>query len=129
MEPSQFRLGNYVFAYNSLGQIMELKKDGWLLVKVGPDILSTFTAKAVPITADILKSFGFEQYGQAKNQLILYIGTNSFMISVDSGSLRVEVDTRALWLESVWYLHRLQNIIYAITQQEITMHVTEDPIS
>ena len=106
MEAKELRIGNLVYAFKTTWVIDQTDFVG--------DKISTY--KPIPLTADWLLRFGFEQD----------IGFPIF--SIDQYYIRIRdnfefgIDEEGgLHLSEIQYVHQLQNLYYALTGEELEL--------
>lgn len=87
----------------------------------------------IPLTPEILEKAGFEKLKKAdtyrcywgsldKVLFIGFYGTGIFPTIVKEGEM-VSDPTGAIMLNKIEYLHQLQNLIFALTGQELTINL------
>lgn len=127
IEVTEFRIGNYVntkygnlkvFTINELG--LEIQDNsGWI------DYINSENLKPIELTEEILlKIKGVKQTGLTfiidKYILWLYDGKSyAFMLYNEKDDLSGDLKVYSTELTKVKYLHQLQNLYFALTNQEL----------
>jgi hypothetical protein len=105
MKTKELRIGNY------------LLHDGYFIKSYGLDgflniIKNIDNYEPIPLTEEWLLKFGFEQVG-----FNYYL--NGFKIFFDSDSYFYELRDEGMMDKHLEYLHQLQNLYFALTNQEL----------
>ncbi len=135
MKASELRIGNYI---NSLGQQFndENQFKGWnnYVVKVDIDVLKNifienkdFKYSPVPLNEEYLLKFGFEKYlsGFKLAKSIPYteikITKKGFYTDTElyNYELSYNQSNRSILYISIFYIHQLQNLYFALTGEEL----------
>lgn len=150
IKPNELRLGNLFEYHNQTVRVLSIlsreKSDfGYFEDSVG--FLRNYTDEdcptPIPLTEDWLLKLGFENWGlgtQWSNRLENYVryvlhnvldGTSNFEVhyihSTYGGEdhyqyiISCDEDDRINWGEDIEHVHQLQNLYYALTQNELTI--------
>jgi len=118
----EFRIGNYIIDYETepyYFKIEEIKynEQGNLACYYRKGSCWSIAPNRVELTEEILLKCGFEEDGQLfHNQIALYKnGLDGFNYNVNF----FEYDN----LEEIKYLHQLQNLYFALTNEELTVNL------
>lgn len=126
MKANELRIGNFVlFAEEGTEfKVNEISEEGlWVINDEEKTWIELDCFEPIPLTEEWLLKFGFEKVDNnwQKEWLLLHVnlktGTIDFLLNEPySGKMRVTI------LESV---HQLQNLIYALTGEELTIKEEE----
>lgn len=112
MKANELRIGN---CYDQFGNINQVD---WITIKElsnAPD--SQLWCKAIPLTEEWLLKFGFEKKEGYYDRY--YYSIDGMNIKIDDDMFETEVG-ECLY-KSIKYVHQLQNLFFAINDEELTM--------
>ena len=134
MKTEELRIGNYVketvdnkaVTIASIIQVerdifdFEVKDSDGIFIDVGDQI------EPIPLTEEWLIKFGFEIYCDSSNYLSIYVENIGILYwSINEDLLRIEVLSRrntSKLFKHVKSVHQLQNLYFALTGKELTIH-------
>jgi len=109
MKASELRIGNYFIGYSNYLQQWELTSFGLLIDGIEVDeIIKGF----VPLTEDWLEKFGLKKNNGYPHKLL-----NGF-IKIRNGVYFYKYNLLEIELQ---YVHQLQNLYFALTNEELTI--------
>lgn len=120
MKSSELRIGNLVYGLNNenhskkqVDTIANIYQYGWETVGGKSGIAP------IPLTEEWLIKFGFEQKGELKD---FYLG-KYWIASDDNFSMHTDFNGiyDLLISNSIKYVHTLQNLYFALTEEELTI--------
>lgn len=111
MKATDLRLGNY-FQSNIIQQV-QIEHLEFLL----NDKLDHSVMQPIPLSEDWLLKMGFEQPGYDFNELQLDYNDGEIIIDIND---RIYIGTNEFYVKDV-PLHRLQNLYFALTGEELTI--------
>ena len=123
MKANELRIGNYVKFGKLFKKVVEIAEEGfYILDKDGTTLKNTWAdLQPIPLTEEWLLKFGLE-----KELDSFYRFNKSSMIEIcfyDGGIL---VTNQSVCLNSIKYVHQLQNLYFALTGEEL---VVSDAVS
>lgn len=115
MKSTELRIGNWVNDESGLHQVEVYDMSG-------------FKLKPIPLTEEWLKKFGFKKTGKKDIKKFYGIGwlytRSAYQIFIDFCDCAVSEETNdtAIFIEAdIEYVHQLQNLYQALTNQELTI--------
>jgi hypothetical protein len=126
MEARELRIGNYVLCRGAFARVTSISEDGIGYVKqsgIGEGKIPLKLVKPITLTEEWLLKFGFEVNEFHKNYKIkvdyyhhsIKFYENEWVYSNDIS------DASCHTIASVNYVHQLQNIYFALTNEELTI--------
>ena len=132
IQPTEFRIGNYLLVNNSLQQISALCIDSNIsnthmqvgYIKDGDvhyEKAASDKVQPVPLTDEILEQggFKFDAYFKLWQKMKEVFGTGTEM-ELDRDHTALDFSHRPI-LKDIQYLHELQNLYYALNRKELPM--------
>lgn len=113
MKANELRLNNYVKHNGNFYQVEEIS-DEWLQIDNYQLNTELNEIEPIPLTEEILLKCGFFE-GQ-----IGYYFLNDITISVEG---QVYFGDEETWVAELQYLHQLQNLYFALTNQELEINL------
>lgn len=112
MKANELRIGNYYLSFGvDLKQVETLHKD---------KILIDFTP--IPLTEEWLLKFGFELINESPiNYKVYELKFISFNVVKDFKQNLYEVEVYSVTYPIIKYVHQLQNLYFALTNEELTI--------
>ena len=110
MNPTELRIGNYIFRKNRIGKWFKIKvnRKHFKLIYAYPE-----NYKPIPLNEQWLKAFGFDKDGAYWFHANLNIATSK----TKTGEILLIPNSKyALELK---YAHQLQNLYFALTEKEL----------
>jgi hypothetical protein len=112
IKPNELRIGNYIInPFGAIITIDEIHKSG---VKFKTTIYDLTHCKPIPLTEEIILKCGFQKHITSD----FYPTFSLKMINVNDGIVYV---IGIGFLNHIKYLHQLQNIYFALTNQELNI--------
>lgn len=113
MEARELRIGNLT----DKGVVKNFYQSG---IHVGSCRLYHFNElKPIPITEELILKAGFEKYKKYKFHYIAEIGRQTFEVIYYTNGWRVKLEE--LNLVDLDYFHQLQNVIFSLTGEELSI--------
>jgi len=122
MKVEELRIGNLT----SAGVVNEILKDCFYVHDGESSLKSTwYDIKPIPLTEEILLKCGFEKLGETILFIDLECGSIYYNDELEKGiSISIgEYCSRGICFENIKYLHQLQNLTYALTNQELNIEL------
>lgn len=114
MKASELRIGNY---YN---QFENTKKVSWSTLKtLEESTTEQLWCKPIPLTEEWLLKFGFEKVGSNYENRLIILHTNNKTGTFDF--LLNEPHSNKLIVRVIESVHQLQNLYFALTNEELTI--------
>lgn len=115
MDAKQLRIGNYVYRENS--KLINQKDDVYQIENV--NLQSALKYDPIPLTEEWLLKFGFykisfSDYGHENLKGFIFGLSNTFEGITD-------IIARDLEINAIQYIHQLQNLYFALTEEELTI--------
>jgi len=107
MKANELRLGNYV--YNTLGKVKQIDLEAITYISKEP----LNQVQPIALTDKWLLKFGFEKY------FVNWYRVNNFYIRKIGDKFETEIG-ECLY-KTIDYVHQLQNLYFAVTNEELTM--------
>jgi hypothetical protein len=115
MKANELRIGNYICNEDYIVIVESIDKDG-CIVNLISDNVQAFTnnkgIEPIPLTEEWLLKFGFVN-NELSAQPNVYVFHN--------GSIYVRGMSGAVHPRDIQYVHQLQNLYFALTNEELTM--------
>lgn len=127
IQANETRRNNYVLFENEIYQIDTIADEFPTLntAKFGIGVVSWSNLQPIPLTEDILLNCGFKSTQIGLFQLRI-LNRGSINVHISSKRLNVELGTTGNYLfgdTDIKYLHQLQNLYFALTQQELNIQL------
>jgi hypothetical protein len=107
MKANEIRLGNYV--YDTLGKVKQIDLEAITYISKEP----LNQVQPITLTDKWLLKFGFEKY------FVNWYRVNNFYIRKIGDEFETEIG-ECLY-KTIDYVHQLQNLYFAVTNEELTM--------
>ena len=107
LKPNELRVGNWV---ERDGEVYQITSVTILSLERGET-----TVNPIPITSEILLKLGFV------HSLYIYRAFDKGQFSFDLVSFRFQFDNRFVSNNRYKYVHQLQNLYFALTNEELTI--------
>jgi hypothetical protein len=126
IQPNELRIGNYLNSRKGYTKVVGVLCD-MIETETHSDILDNFDP--IPITPEILERLGFERSKKenSANVWVKYIGLREFNIASDFAIPNVWMPLYEVYRQGMVHslaefsnLHQLQNLIYSLTNKELT---------
>jgi hypothetical protein len=127
MEARELRIGNLIKVYGSqvvVYYIDEAGINGVVNPHDGLDIIYPKLIEPIPITEEWLLKFGFSRYGTREGIYRVYSGCKYIHVGFHPrymDLLHVYLSDLETIIMTVKSVHELQNIIYCLTREELTI--------
>ena len=120
MEAKELRIGNYVYPFDDINlvDIKTIFKDSVCVSR--KDFKDTYYLEPIPLTKEWLLKFGFKYLSSDKEFLRLDYGGIVFN-SDDSDLFNIVTLNVCSKLIIIKHVHQLQNLYFALTQQELLL--------
>lgn len=130
---NELRIGNLVDLGNRIAKIIEIYHLACVVVDLEEtqDTIEDYErVKPIPLSEDWLYKFGFEQIDKSSNSYIVYADQNHdyyLQIDVRRNNANYTIldntfdDLRAFSMVDIIYVHQLQNLYFALTNQELIL--------
>jgi len=120
MEAKELRIGNFVSdKINRCISIQEVRQDHYVFTLANGSKIKYHinSAKPIPLTEDWLLKFGFKSVSLGEYQLGSILLDNEY---TDKGVFNISDGDHCL-SSNVLYVHQLQNLYFALKQQELLL--------
>lgn len=122
MRATDLRIGNYVRYLNKLAKVRQIRSNKILLKSIGiPQIVYVDYIEPIELTEEILLNCGFEK--KEFDYFILKYGNNECYFSYKRNNLELCRNMQTTASSKIKYLHQLQNLYFALTNQELTINL------
>lgn len=112
MKAEELRIGNFIYSSGNVMQVHSIDKDGFygqlLSPKLEPDYLKGL--EPIPITEEWLLKFGFSAHYEVG---LKHYSIGEFIFVFQNGIITK--------YKHVKYVHQLQNIYFALTNEELIL--------
>ena len=124
MKANELRIGNLVYSKetNQIQKITGLTDENPFINAITFDYINYDEIEAIPITEEWLLKFGFD-----KSCMFYRLESEKFYFSYNSMHPKFEIqynsrDGHILFPVDLTYLHQLQNLYFALTNEELEMN-------
>ena len=120
MRTADLRIGNLVSYKNEDIVVADAVSKDFILTH-GQFKISTPNIEPIPLTEQWLLDFGFEY--KLRNEYAISIGDYTLLLSIEKDHIAViyvyAYDSEATFLKNIIYVHQLQNLYFALFQEEL----------
>jgi hypothetical protein len=120
MKANEIRLGNY---YNQFGNIHQV--NGHIISELEKAPQGQLWCKPIPLTEEWLLKFGFEDkqtcFNLSKREKLGHDFGDFAVSKYDDTQMKVWRGDRYIGVCHIQYVHQLQNLCFALTNEELTM--------
>lgn len=121
MQASELKIGNYIYL-KSKNRIYEISTG--YEIDIGTD---SEDFEPIPLTEEILLKCGFEKHtgiSRVFGDYSRYIGSKKYFINIDNHYFNLVSSAGVvLTICKIQYLHQLQNLTFALTDQELQINL------
>jgi hypothetical protein len=131
MEATELRIGNNVIhrhrVYDDVGQyevaedivsILEIRGIGYICYSHSP-LINISDIEPIPLTEEWLLRFSFK-----KNGIEFHLDNGSGLMVIGSNLYLNTINNGRVLLTTIQYVHQLQNLIFSLTGEELTIKQT-----
>ena len=119
MKVNELRIGNYYLDIDDKISEMSGHELYLMSIKENLDNLGVNEYRGIPLTEEYLLKFGF--YWD-KKKVYLCLNKTAFRIRYSRNQLTLFQSSQYLTIPDIKYLHQLQNLYFALTQEELEIN-------
>jgi hypothetical protein len=131
MKASDLRIGNYLLFVNKLQEVSSIHSDNTIRLRKtkndnchGCYSVDSIAINPIPLTEELLLTFGFEYHSFDKNYVIKNKDGYCNSIKKYDGEWCYNndiSDANCYFIRELKYIHQLQNLYYALNEEELTI--------
>ena len=115
---NELRIGNYVNYLDGHVTLTSVTEEFPCINQITLDYLEYDEIEPIPLTEEWLKRLGFKKTKESKD--VEWYSLNSFDISIHEEDNNVYIVFQHLVLKHITKVHQLQNLYFALTNEELT---------